>query len=330
MGRDPLRVRDRLALAVQHPAPAGAAGQRHRLPHPQRVRLPHPGARPRGGHRGARRQLHGPRRLLLHELGRPLRQVDDQDPRPRQGARDHQLRRPARARGRRPRRQVRRRPRLGLEDPGRLPPPARPGAASCGSTTSSSSTSATRPTWTSSGSASSRGRASPTSPSRRWSPASRSTCSVPTRSSSASPAWRSTPASPTPSPPATSTRPARSSRAARAGEAWIASFQESAEPWFNFSTGSGFYHSDKIWIENVEHPVRLHRQLHQQAAERRRPRPADGGHPGRARPHRQRVRRAAARATPTARRSRASWAWRASCSPTWRTTTSTSSTGATR
>ena len=39
-----------------------------------------------------------------------------------------------------------------------------------------------------------------------------------------------------------------------AGNAWIASFQESAEPWFNFSTGSGFYHKDKIWIENVEVP----------------------------------------------------------------------------
>jgi len=39
-----------------------------------------------------------------------------------------------------------------------------------------------------------------------------------------------------------------------AGQAWIASFQESAEPWFNFSTGSGFYHSDRIWIENVEVP----------------------------------------------------------------------------
>ena len=26
------------------------------------------------------------------------------------------------------------------------------------------------------------------------------------------------------------------------------------EPWFNFSTGSGFYHSDKIWIQNVEVP----------------------------------------------------------------------------
>ena len=43
-------------------------------------------------------------------------------------------------------------------------------------------------------------------------------------------------------------------KGADAGKAWIASFQESAEPWFNFSTGSGFYHSDKIWIENVEIP----------------------------------------------------------------------------
>jgi len=38
------------------------------------------------------------------------------------------------------------------------------------------------------------------------------------------------------------------------GQSWIASFEESAEPWFNFSTGSGFYHHDKIWIENVEVP----------------------------------------------------------------------------
>jgi pyruvate, water dikinase len=40
-----------------------------------------------------------------------------------------------------------------------------------------------------------------------------------------------------------------------AGRAWIAEWEKSAEPWFNFSTGSGFYHSDKIWIENVEVPV---------------------------------------------------------------------------
>ena len=42
-----------------------------------------------------------------------------------------------------------------------------------------------------------------------------------------------------------STRPAR--RGSTSGT-------KAAEPWFNFSTGSGFYHSDKIWIENVEVP----------------------------------------------------------------------------
>ncbi|MBI1376470.1 MAG: hypothetical protein GC157_03160 [Frankiales bacterium] len=39
-----------------------------------------------------------------------------------------------------------------------------------------------------------------------------------------------------------------------AGQAWISSFEQSAEPWFNFSTGSGFSSQDKIWIENVEIP----------------------------------------------------------------------------
>ncbi len=39
------------------------------------------------------------------------------------------------------------------------------------------------------------------------------------------------------------------------GQAWIAEWDKAAEPWFNFSTGSGFYHSDKIWIQNVEVPL---------------------------------------------------------------------------
>jgi pyruvate,water dikinase len=39
------------------------------------------------------------------------------------------------------------------------------------------------------------------------------------------------------------------------GRAWIAEWEKAAEPWFNFSTGSGFYHSDRIWIENVEVPL---------------------------------------------------------------------------
>jgi pyruvate, water dikinase len=40
-----------------------------------------------------------------------------------------------------------------------------------------------------------------------------------------------------------------------AGRSWIAEWEKAAEPWFNFSTGSGFYHSDKIWIENIEVPL---------------------------------------------------------------------------
>ena len=38
------------------------------------------------------------------------------------------------------------------------------------------------------------------------------------------------------------------------GQAWLASFEDSADPWFNFSTGGGFYHQDKIWCEHLEVP----------------------------------------------------------------------------
>jgi pyruvate,water dikinase len=46
----------------------------------------------------------------------------------------------------------------------------------------------------------------------------------------------------------------KSLRGSDEGQAWLAQWEESCEPWFNFSTGSGFYHSDKIWIQNVEVP----------------------------------------------------------------------------
>jgi pyruvate, water dikinase len=39
-----------------------------------------------------------------------------------------------------------------------------------------------------------------------------------------------------------------------AGRAWLAQWNEACEPWFNFSSGSGFYHTDRIWIEHVEIP----------------------------------------------------------------------------
>ncbi|MEM9564098.1 MAG: PEP-utilizing enzyme [Actinomycetota bacterium] len=39
-----------------------------------------------------------------------------------------------------------------------------------------------------------------------------------------------------------------------AGATWQAAWDEAKNPWFNFSSGYGFYHSDKVWIENLEIP----------------------------------------------------------------------------
>jgi pyruvate, water dikinase len=39
------------------------------------------------------------------------------------------------------------------------------------------------------------------------------------------------------------------------GRSWIGEWEKAAEPWFNFSTGSGFYHTDRIWIDSVEVPL---------------------------------------------------------------------------
>jgi pyruvate,water dikinase len=43
-------------------------------------------------------------------------------------------------------------------------------------------------------------------------------------------------------------------RATPAGRRWLAGWDEVAEPWFNFSSGSGFYHTDRVWIEHREIP----------------------------------------------------------------------------
>lgn len=39
-----------------------------------------------------------------------------------------------------------------------------------------------------------------------------------------------------------------------AGREWLEKWNEVKEPWFNFSAGGGFYHSDAIWIEELEVP----------------------------------------------------------------------------
>jgi len=38
------------------------------------------------------------------------------------------------------------------------------------------------------------------------------------------------------------------------GQAWLAQWEASAQPWFNFSAGSGFYHTDEVWLEHLEIP----------------------------------------------------------------------------
>jgi hypothetical protein len=90
------RVREPQPGRVQHPALHRAAGQRHRLPHPQRLHLLQPGARRTRADRRPRAALPRARRVLLPELGNPPRELAHQ------GARQHrrdgcdQLRPPAR------------------------------------------------------------------------------------------------------------------------------------------------------------------------------------------------------------------------------------------
>jgi pyruvate,water dikinase len=39
------------------------------------------------------------------------------------------------------------------------------------------------------------------------------------------------------------------------GEKWLAAWDQAKQPWFNFSAGSGFYHTDKVWLENLDIPL---------------------------------------------------------------------------
>jgi len=39
-----------------------------------------------------------------------------------------------------------------------------------------------------------------------------------------------------------------------AGAQWQAAWDEVKDPWFNFTSGNGFYHFDQIWVENPEIP----------------------------------------------------------------------------
>jgi pyruvate,water dikinase len=40
-----------------------------------------------------------------------------------------------------------------------------------------------------------------------------------------------------------------------AGQRWLAQWEAAQQPWFNYSAGSGFYHSDKVWLDNLDIPM---------------------------------------------------------------------------
>ncbi|MGE0881002.1 MAG: PEP-utilizing enzyme [Acidimicrobiia bacterium] len=40
-----------------------------------------------------------------------------------------------------------------------------------------------------------------------------------------------------------------------AGQTWLADYVAVQDPWFNYSTGTGFYHDDAVWIDNPEYPL---------------------------------------------------------------------------
>lgn len=41
---------------------------------------------------------------------------------------------------------------------------------------------------------------------------------------------------------------------AKNGQQWLDEFEKSKNPWFNFSGGTGFYHHDPVWAENLDLP----------------------------------------------------------------------------
>ena len=39
------------------------------------------------------------------------------------------------------------------------------------------------------------------------------------------------------------------------GAKWVAAWEEAKDPWFNYTTGNGFYSTDKYWNENLDIPL---------------------------------------------------------------------------
>ena len=43
--------------------------------------------------------------------------------------------------------------------------------------------------------------------------------------------------------------------AAPGGDKWLAQWEEAKDPWFNFTSGNGFYSTDKYWIDHLDIPM---------------------------------------------------------------------------
>ena len=50
-------------------------------------------------------------------------------------------------------------------------------------------------------------------------------------------------------------------RSSDEGRQWLASWDATKDPWFNFSAGTGFYHDDRVWIDNLDIPYRFMRDF---------------------------------------------------------------------
>ncbi len=41
----------------------------------------------------------------------------------------------------------------------------------------------------------------------------------------------------------------------KGGDAWLAAWEKAKDPWFNFTSGNGFYSTDKYWIDHLDIPM---------------------------------------------------------------------------
>ena len=115
-------------------------------------------------------------------------------------------------------------------------------------------------------------------------------------------------------------------QARRTAQQWLDAWKAAQDPWFNFTSGNGFYSTDKYWIEHLDIPlgyIRDYVARVKQGEDIDRP-------TARIAAERDRITDGISRELLDADarpRSTASSAWRAPCSPMSRTTISTSSIG---